>query len=72
MPNCWLQLEGTEKPQTNTRVPQEKGQANATEGKVIADYKLNVDYKPKWSDPKNEPNAQKEEEKSNAECAKME
>ena len=44
-PTAQLQPEGTEEPQTNTSVPQQERQADATEGKVIADYKLDVDYK---------------------------
>ena len=60
--------EGAEEPDIN---PQQEEQPDATEGNVVADYNLDVDYE--GSEPKNEPVTQEEVEKnSNAEYAKME
>ena len=61
-----LQQGGTGEPQTNNRFHQQQREADAAEGKVIADYKLNGDFKPVASDPENEPSAQEEEENYNA------
>ena len=68
---AWLQLEGTEELKMNPSVPQQEEQTDATEGKVIIDYDLDIDYD--GSEPKNEPVAQEEkEENSNAEYVNME
>ena len=59
---------GTEEPDID---PFQEEQPDATEGKVIADYDLDVDYE--GLEPENKPVAQAEvEENSNAEYAKME
>ena len=68
-----LQQECTEKSETNPSVPQQEEQADAAEGKVIAGYKPDVDYKPEGSDPEIKPvDHNKEEENSGAEYVKME
>ena len=51
------QPEGAGEPETNTSVPQQKEQQpDATEGKVIVDYDLNIDYE--GTECKNKPDAQ--------------
>ena len=67
----WPQQGGTEEPQINISVPQQEGQAEATGGKVVADYNLDVDYKPEGSDLEIKAVDDKEEENSDAEYAKM-
>ena len=63
--------EGAGEPETNSSVPQQEEQPDASEGKVIVDYDLHIDYE--RSDPKNEPVAQeKKDENSDAEYANME
>ena len=52
---AWSQPEDAEETETNLSVPQQEEQADATEGKVIADYGLDVDYEPEWSDPEIKP-----------------
>ena len=54
-PTARPQREGTEEPE---RDPQQEDQQDATEGKDIADYNLDVDYV--GSEPKIEPVAQDE------------
>ena len=39
-----LQPEGTEEPQTNISIPQQERQLDAAEGKVVADYELDINY----------------------------
>ena len=52
------------------RDPQQREQPDATEGKVIADYDLDVDYE--GSEPKVEPDAlEQREDDPDAEHAKM-
>ena len=46
---------GEKEPETNPTVPQQEGQPHATEGKVIADYNLDEDYKSEGSDPEIKP-----------------
>ena len=53
---------GTEEPETNVSIAQQQEQRDAREGKVIADYDLDVDYKSEGSDPDIE--AVDEEEKN--------
>ena len=60
---------GTEEPETNISVPN-KRQSDTTGGKVIADYDLDVDYKPERSDPVIEA-VDEEEEISDVEYGKM-
>ena len=67
----WPQQGGAEEPETNVSVPQQEGQADATRGKAIADYKSDVDYEPEGSDPDIKA-VNEEEENSYAEYAKME
>ena len=38
------QPEGAEEPETNPSVPQQEEQPDTTDGKVIADYKLDIGY----------------------------
>ena len=64
------QPEVTEMPEINPRFPQQEEWADTIEGRVIADYKLDIDYEPEGSDPGNDPDAQKEEKNSNAEYPK--
>ena len=64
-PTVQLQPECTEEPQTNTIVPQQEGQGDISEGKVLADHELDVDYEPEGSDSENEPIAPREEECKN-------
>ena len=73
-PTARLQPKGTEETETNTSVPQEEEQADATESKVIANYKLEVDYKPERSNPEIKPVNHVEEGMmhSDTEYAKME
>ena len=69
-PISWPQQEDTEELETNHIVPQQEEQLDAAEGKVIADYDLDIDYE--GSEPKNEPVTQEEKDKDpNAECASM-
>ena len=63
---AWLQPQGTREPETNHSVPQQEEQPDATEGKVIADYGLDINYE--GSEPKIELDVQAEkEENSDAE-----
>ena len=55
-------LEGTGEPETNPSDPQQEEQPDATEGKVIVDYNLDVNYV--GSESKNEPGAQEEKEEN--------
>ena len=66
-----LQPKGEEEPKTNPSVPQQEEQADATEGKVIADQELDVDYEQEESDPEKSIK-QKKSLTSNTEYAKME
>ena len=60
-----------EEPETNVSVPRQELQPDVIDGKVIADYDLDVNYE--GSEPKNESVAQeKKEENSDAEYANME
>ena len=52
--------EGAGEPETYPSIPQAKEQLDMTESKVIVDYGSDIDYE--WSEPKNEPVAQKEKE----------
>ena len=54
----------------NVSVPQHGGQAGTTRSKDIADNNLEIDYKPKGSDP-NIKAVNEEEVNSNAEYVKM-
>ena len=64
----WLQLEGAEKSETNPSDPQQEDQSDATDGKVVAGYKPDIDCKPEGSDPEIEPvNLAQKEEDSDAE-----
>ena len=58
----WSQQQGAEEPETNTSVPQQEEQSDATEGKVIADNNPNVDCE--GSEPKNEPVIRKRKRKT--------
>ena len=58
----WLQPESAEEPKSNPSVMQQEEQADAAEGKVNADYKLDVDYKPEGSYPEIKPVNHSEEE----------
>ena len=69
---AWSQPKSTVEPQTSLSVPLQEKWADDSKGKVVADYKLNVDYKPKGSYPENEPDAKEEEENFGPEYAKME
>ena len=70
-PTAWSQPEGAEGPETNAIIPQQEYQPDTTEGKVIADYGLDIEYE--GSEPKNEPDVQEEkEENSDAEYVNME
>ena len=71
-PTVQSQPEVIEEPETNPSFPQQEEQTDAVEGKIIADYKLDVGYEPEGSDPENKPDAQEEEENSNAHYVKME
>ena len=64
----WLQPEGVVGPETNPSIHQNKEKVDATEGKVTWDYH----YEPEGPDAENEPDAQEDEENSNAEYAKVE
>ena len=66
-----LQQGGIEEPETNTSVPQQEEQTDPTEGEVIADYHLDIDYKVEVLSPKIKA-VNEEEENSDAEYAKME
>ena len=66
-----LQPEGTEEPQTNISIPQQERQLDAAEGKVVADYELDINYQSEGWDPEIEAVHDKEEN-SDAEYAKME
>ena len=68
---AWLQQEGAEDPQTKPSVPWQEEQPEATEGKVIADYDLDVDYESEGSDPEIKP-VDEEDENSDTEYVKME
>ena len=70
-PTSQPQQGGTEEPKTNISVHQQEGQRDATGDKVIADYDLDVDYKPEGSDPEIE-TVNEEEENCDAEYAKIE
>ena len=50
-PTDWFQQEGTEKPENNPSIPWQEEKAYATKGKVIANYKPDVDYEPEGSEP---------------------
>ena len=67
----WSEQEGAGEPETTVSVPQQGGEAEATRGKAIADYDLDIEYKPEGSDPDIKA-ADEEEENSDAEYAKME
>ena len=43
MLNSQSQPEGAKEPETNSNVPQQEGQVDIPEGKVIADYDLDTD-----------------------------
>ena len=67
------QPEGAGEPETNTSVTQQEEQADTIDGKAIADYMLDIDYKPEGSDPEIKlVNQVQEEEDPNAKHAKME
>ena len=57
-----MQPKGTEEPEKNPSVPQQEEQPDATEGKVIVDYILDVDYE--GSETKNATVALEEEEEN--------
>ena len=59
-------------PETIPSVPWWEEQTDAIEVEVIVEYKLDIGYKPEGSDPENEPDAQEDEDNSNAEYAQME
>ena len=40
----WSQLEDAEEPERNLSVPQQEKKPDTTEGKVIVDYNLDIDY----------------------------
>ena len=52
-PTAQSQPESGKEPETNPSVLQQEKHPDATEGKVIADYNLDIYYK--GSEPKNEP-----------------
>ena len=69
----WSQPEGMEKPETNPSGNQHEIQADTTEGKVVVDFKLDIEDELEQSDPMIKPADQVEEEViSDAECTKME
>ena len=52
--------------------PQQEEQPDVKEGKVIADYELDIDYDRKGSEPENEPHAQEQrDQNSDIEYANM-
>ena len=59
-PTARLQPEGKDKPETNLSVPQQEEHPDATEGRDIADY--NLDIADEGSEPENEPVAQEQKE----------
>ena len=61
------QPEGTDKLETIPIGTQQKEQTDTIEGEVIADYEPELEYELEESDPENKPDAQEEEDKSNAE-----
>ena len=61
---------GAEEPETNTNVHQQEEQTDAAEGEVIADYNLDVDYKPEGSEPEIK-TVNKKEKNSDVGYAKM-
>ena len=65
------QQQEAKEPEANVSVPQQGGQADTARGKDVADYNLDVDYKPEGSDP-NIKAVNIEEVNSNAEYVKME
>ena len=67
----WSQQGSAEEHETNIRVLQQEGQANATSSKAAAHYNQNVDYKPEGSDPDIKA-IDEGEENSDAVYAKME
>ena len=70
-PTPWSQKVGAEEPDANVSVPQLGGQADAISGKAIVDNNPDVHYKPEGSDPDIKA-VHEEEEKSDAQYAKME
>ena len=68
-PTPWPQ-EGADEPETNVSVARQGGQRGAREGKEIANYDPDVDYKSEGSDPDIEA-VNEEEENSETEYAKM-
>ena len=62
---------GTDEPKSNSNIPQQGGHADAMGDEVIADFDLDVDYKPEGSGPEIKA-VNKDEENSDAEYAKME
>ena len=69
-PTPQSQQGGTEESETNVSVSQQEGQADATRGKAIADYNLDIDCEPEGSDPEIKA-VDKEEDNSDAEYVKM-
>ena len=67
----WSQQEVAGQPETNVSVPQQGGQTDASRDGEVADYDLDVDYKPEGSEPDIKA-VNEEEENSNAEYVKME
>ena len=61
----WSQQGSADEQVTNISVPQQEGQADATGGKVIADYDLDMKYEAEVSGPEIEA-VDKEEEDSDA------
>ena len=51
-PTLQPQQGGAEEPETHSSVPHQEGQADATRGKVVANYDLDIDYNTEVSDPK--------------------
>ena len=58
-------------PETNVSASQQKGEADTTRGKAIADYNPDIDYQPEGSDPEIEA-VNEDEENSDAKYVKME
>ena len=62
-PMAQSQQEGTVEPHNNVSVLKMEEQADANEGRVILDYKPGIESKPEGTDPNDEPDTQKKEEK---------
>ena len=72
-PTVQLKQEGIAESETNPCVPHQEEQADSMESKVIADYTLDVYYKPEGADSESKPaNHEKDEQNSNEEYVKME